>query len=208
MSVKPNPRMPSVPFGFLLVEGGDERAVCEAVAGPTIWPNICCWNAGGQGRLQSQAMLALRDSNFANARSVGLVLDVEDDLAAAMKVAGDTLAIFGHSTPVVHAALAGSPLLLGAFLVPDGASHGSIETLCRQAVRDRKLALCVDQLVQCAGIPHRGLLNARAKEDKGWIKAYLAMLPDPDLRFHQSFSTGLDPNSTVFNALRNFIQSL
>ena len=47
MSPRPNPPMPAQPFGLLLVEGGDEEAVCKAVVGPA-WAGLCCWNAQGR----------------------------------------------------------------------------------------------------------------------------------------------------------------
>jgi hypothetical protein len=90
--------------------------------------------------------------------------------------------------------------------VPDGASDGSIETLCRKAVRNASLAACVDALVSCAGSPHTN----QARGDKGWIKAYLGMLPDPSLRFHQAFSSadGIDPTHAAFDSLRRFLLAL
>ena len=109
----------------------------------------------------------------------------------------------------VHGVLAGSPRL-GAFLTPDGASSGAIETLCRGAVRSPGLAACVDQLVDCAGMPHATHSNPRVAEDKGWLRAYLGMILEPDLRFHQAFEhpQGIDATHAVFASLRAFILAL
>jgi hypothetical protein len=207
MSLRPRQRMPSTPFGLLLAEGGDEIAVCRVLAG-SAGADLCCWNAGGRD-LPNQARLALADPNFRFARSVGVVLDIEGDLAGTRHLAAETLAIFGATAPLVHGVLAGGPPRLGAFLSPDGLGPGSIETLCRAAVHDRALAACVDQLVGCAGSPHRDRANARVAEDKGWLKAYLGMLPEPDLRFHQAFVPGgIDADHAAFDALRAFVRSL
>jgi uncharacterized protein DUF3226 len=203
-----NPSMPASDFGLLLVEGGDEDSICRILAGPA-WGNLCCWKADGRD-LPSQARLAKNDPNFRYARSVGVVLDIENDLAIARVLARETLAVLGATAPFVHGDLTGSPPRLGAFLTPDGTNPGAIETICRTAVRDRRLSACVDQLVSCAGIPHATHGNPRAAEDKGWLKAYLGMTPEPDLRFYQAFDhpQGIDAAHPAFAPLRDFILAL
>jgi hypothetical protein len=207
MSRRQNLPMPATAFGLLLVEGGDEFAVCRVLADQA-WSGLCCWKADGRD-LPNLARLAQNDPNFRFARSVGVVLDIENDVAAAQRLANDTLAAVGATGPAVHGVLRGSPPL-GAFLTPDGASPGAIETLCRQAVRDPRLAACVDQLVGCAGTPHAAHGNPRAAEDKGWLRAYLGMILDPDLRFHQAFDhpQGIDAQHAAFASLMAFVLAL
>ena len=207
MSRRTNPPFPTTSFGLLLVEGGDERGLCEAVAGPTVWQGLVCWSGSGGTDLPFLAALAARDPSITHARSVGVVLDMEDDPKEAYRIAQETLAAFGATTPPVHGNLAGQPRALGAFLAPDGKSPGSIEHLCRLAVRDPKLSACVDALVGCAQPQH----STAALGAKGWLNAYLAMSPDPRLRFHQAFtaeSGGIDPAHSAFEPLRNFLQRL
>jgi hypothetical protein len=199
--------MPSTEFGLLLVEGGDELAVCRILAGQA-WDQLCGWKADGRD-LPNLARLAKNDANFRFARSVGVVLDGESNVSEAHRLASETLAVLGATSPVVHGVLTGAPRL-GAFLTPDGASSGAIETLCRSAVRDPRLAGCVDQLVGCAGTPHTAHSNSRAAEDKGWLRAYLGMLLQPDLRFHQAFEhpQGIDATHAAFASLRAFVLAL
>jgi hypothetical protein len=210
MSAHRNPPMPARAFGFLLVEGGDEQGVCTAVAGPTVWGGLVCWNAQGRDKLVREAALAAQDPQFSFARSVGIVLDVENDPAKAHALASSALAVFGATGNLVHGVMSGAPRPLGVFLSPDGANHGAIETLCRRAVRDAALARCVDALVACAAHPHASHPNAQASADKGWLKAYLSMLADPTLRFHQAFSApgGLDAAHAAFDPLRTFLGAL
>jgi len=207
MSRHQNPPMPSVAFGLLLVEGGDELSVCRILAGPA-WSGLCGWKADGRD-LPNLARLARNDPNFGFARSVGVVLDIENSVADAESLANDTLAALGAGGPVEHGILSGSPRL-GAFLTPDGANPGAIETLCRQAVRDASLAACVGQLITCAGAPHAAHGNPQVAEDKGWLRAYLGMLPEPDLRFHQAFGhpQGIDARHAAFGSLRAFVLAL
>jgi hypothetical protein len=203
---RPNPPLPSRPFGLLLVEGGDERALCEAVVDSATWSGLFCWTASGRADLRNLALLARLDPGFVHARSVGLVLDIEEDPRDAFRIAEETLAVFGHTAPVVHGVMTAQPLRLGAFLAPDGRTAGSIEFLCKQAVRDPKLASCVDGLVQCAQPKH----STAALAAKGWLNAYLAMLPEQP-RIHKAFHPAkgaLDPAHNVFAPLRDFLRSL
>lgn len=201
-----NPSFPAAPFGFLLVEGGDERAVCEAVAGPATWSRLVCWNAQGRDQLVKLAAVAALDPNFQHARSIGLVLDMEDDGAVAHDIARRALAALGATSAPAHGVFQGSSPQLGVFLSPDGVANGCIETLCRKAVSDTKLAACVDALVVCAGAPH----SVQAHADKGWLRAYLGMCADPSLRFHQTLMAAddIDPAHAAFDPLRAFLHAL
>ena len=71
MRRRQNPSMPSVDFGLLLVEGGDEVAICQILAGPAS-SRLCCWKADGRD-LPNLARLARNDPNFLHARSVGVM---------------------------------------------------------------------------------------------------------------------------------------
>ena len=206
MSLRKNPPLPKAPFGLLLVEGGDERAVYAAVLGPAAWANLRCWYGDGRDDLPALATLAAADPNARFARAVGVVLDVEQGVTRALVIAGKALAAFGGVGAPAHASFVNNSPALGAFLAPDGVSHASIETLCRQAVRDARFAACVDALVGRAGSPH--VLAAGAA--KGWLQAYLGMLAEPGLRFHQAFSApgGIDPAHAVFDPLRQFLLAL
>jgi hypothetical protein len=190
----------------LLVEGGDERAVCEAVAGRAAWSRLVCWNAQGRDRLVNVATLAALSPNFQYARSVGVVLDMEDDGAIAHDIARRALTALGGTSAPAHGLFQGASLQLGAFLSPDGLANGCIETLCRKSVTDPKLAACVDALVVCAGVPH----SLQAHADKGWLRAYLGMCADPNLRFHQALvaESGINPTHAAFDPLRAFLQAL
>jgi hypothetical protein len=135
-----------------------------------------------------------------------VLLDMEDAPAQAYTLVQQTLAVLGGGAVApVHGAVTGSAPRLGAFLAPDGQQSGSIESLCRHAVRNAALARCVDAFVGCAGTPHA----TTALGDKGWLNAYLSMLPNP-IRFYQAVQDpmGIDPGHSVFDSLRSFLCSL
>ena len=204
MGTYKNEPFPTRPFVLLLVEGGDERVVCQEVAESTVWANIHCWDSKGRQNLPYLAEAAKRAPNFEFARSVGVIMDVEESLAESQELAARTLATFGGVGIPVHGQMSVGPPRFGVFVMPDGASAGSIETLCRQAMKDQKLATCVDALLACAGFPHQN----QALTAKGWLQAYLAMLPKPR-RFHEAFTcSAVDPSHTCFDELRRFLSAL
>nr|WP_253900044.1 DUF3226 domain-containing protein [Corallococcus carmarthensis] len=191
---------------MLLVEGGDEQKLCEAIAGPTMWSGLVCWKASGRADLPNLAKLATLDPSFGHARSVGVLLDMEDNLEEAHALVQRTLAALNVTTPFVQGSFVpGAAPKVGVFLSPDGQQRGSIDGLCKQAVRDSALASCVDTLVTCAGQPH----TTEARKLKGWLDAYLAMQPEP-LRLHQALngSKVFDLTHAVFDPLRAFLQAL
>src|ERR1041384_3570327 len=169
MSRRQNPAMPSTPFGLLLVEGGDELAVCQ-ILGDRAWSQLCAWKADGRD-LPGLARLAQNDPNFLNARSVGIVLDVEGDVAAAHLLAAEAVAVLGGPRAFVPGVFGGSPRI-GVFLIPDGSTVGALETLCRRAIRDHILAALTTS--SCAVASHtrkQGILKrsrTRAGSEPTW----------------------------------------
>ncbi|NOK32663.1 hypothetical protein HMI49_05560 [Corallococcus exercitus] len=199
------PPFPTEPFGLLLVEGGDEEKLCKAIAGPMGWRGLVCWKASGRADLPNLAKLASMDPSFSHARSVGVLLDMEDDLAGTQALIQKILAALNVSASFAQGAFAPGAPKVGVFVSPDDQQRGSIEGLCKQAVRNPALAACVDTLVACAGHPHR----TEAREMKGWLDAYLAMQHKP-VRLHQALedSEVFDLNHAAFDPLRAFLQAL
>jgi hypothetical protein len=206
MSARKQPSLPNKPFALLLVEGGDEEAVCSYVAG-THWATITCLRANGRRKLLPEiALIASKDQNFHFARSVGVVLDAEESVPDSILLATETLKNVGLGVTATHGTiLAGHPRL-GAFIAPDGTSKGSIESLCKLSIKDPAHGSCVDALVTCAKPAH----STVARAAKGWLEAYLGMMAEPSTRLHQAFeaSDGLDASALVFDPLRTFLQSL
>jgi hypothetical protein len=190
--------------GLLLVEGGDERAVCRALVDQATWAKVHCWQASGREDLPPLGALAARDPNFANAQSIGILLDAEDDFLAAQALAIQTVTALG-GTASVERVFSGTPRI-GFFIAPELGVAGCIETLCKRAVRSAAISTCVDSLVACVAPAHVTV----GQQDKAWLKAYSSMLDNPNLRFHQVFDDpqGIDPAHMVFDQLKKFLADL
>ena len=194
--------LPAKPHALLLVEGGDESNLCRAIAGPA-WAGMHCWNVKGRDRLPLEAEAARLDPNYGFVRSVGIVMDIEDSLPRAVEIAKATLEALASPGAPTHGVVAHGR---GVFFLPDGSNPGALESLCRRAVRDPARAQCADALLKCAGAGHQ----TTAAVDKAWLRAYLATLPDPTLRFYQVLDhpLGIDPSSPAFDPLREFLANL
>lgn len=101
MSTRENAPLPSTPFALLIVEGGDEVSLCRALNPGS---DLVFWNARGRDNITVLAALAAKDPNIAGARSVSVLLDVEEDAVAARSLAFEALK---HFDPAVVPALRG-----------------------------------------------------------------------------------------------------
>jgi hypothetical protein len=207
MSSKDNPPLPPTPHVLLLVEGGDERTLCREVVGQSRWTQLHCWLAHGLSNLPALASLAFNDPNFGQATSIGIVVDAEQSVALAQSLALAALGNMGiTANTVTHAVVAAAQPRIGIFVSPNGLSTGSIETLCKQAVPAGYVRNCVDGYFNCINATY----STDARRDKAWLRAYLASLPDPSLRWDQVVGPGkpIDSSSNAFDGLRTFLNSL
>lgn len=94
----------------------------------------------------------------------------------------------------------------GFFLLPDGVSKGSLETLYRRSA-DPTIARCVDALFACTPNPGQNV----ARRDKAWVGAYLAALRG-NARVDQALDPSkgrlLDVSGAHFDPLRQFVRDL
>ena len=103
MSRRANAPLPGSSFALLMVEGGDEVSLCKAMLALAPNPGLVLWHAEGSSDLPRLAGLAAKDPNIAGARSVSLLLDVEDDFLAARQLALQALKHFDASVVPTHA---------------------------------------------------------------------------------------------------------
>jgi hypothetical protein len=195
--------MPSVPFKLLIVEGGDEEVVCKWLIGDPFWKSYWCWNASSRERLPGVAEAATNDANFTSAASVGVVFDVEGDIAGAIDIAEQTFKVLGSGNPG-HAKFISGTKKFGLFMSPDGSSPGAVENLCRKAATRAEAAQCVNAYENCSGVVPLALT---AHADKRWVNAYIAAVLGPRKFLPDALAEGLfDP--APFVDLKTFLLAL
>jgi hypothetical protein len=156
----------------------------------------------------NHARLAALEPNASKATSVGVLIDAEESPAVALEIARKTISSFlGREVAIEHAKVyADSGMRFGAFLLPDGVSKGSVESLCRRAALTGTIADCVDKLFECVASKH----STTALGDFAWMSAYCAMHSDPKQRFYQVVGPGcpIDTTKSVFDSLRLFLAGI
>ena len=101
-------------------------------------------------------------------RSLGVVCDSDDDPAKSLNLLQKALEGAGLPVPKSHADFAGRDPTVGIFLLPDGGSAGSLDTLCRKSVATDPRSRCVDDYLGCL----QDLGQPVKNDDKSFVFAY------------------------------------
>ena len=144
-------------------------------------------------------------------RIIGIVRDADDFYDRAFQSVGDSVRRAGLPVPrapltYADGALDGTAIRVAAYIMPDNASRGELETLCLEAVRGAEAMPCVEKFFECLG----AIDNVPGKEDKARLGAFLsANRDDPNLRIGEALSAGVIPwNSPAFDGVHKFLDLL
>lgn len=152
---------------------------------------------------------ALRSSNFVE--SIGVTRDADKCYARAFQSIGDSLRTAGLPAPLTPLTFEtgtfdGDAMQVVAYVMPDNASPGELETLCLQAVSDSAVIPCVDRFHEC--LVSIGHVSDDAYKTR--LGAFLSANPDkPNLLIGQAIEAGVIPwNSPVFDGIHQLLDML
>ncbi len=190
---------------LLVVEGKDEAALLRAMgmaAGDWTFP----LHGVDDPKIRFQAEILRNDAHFGGVRSVGVLIDAEESGALASSRARELLRLLGFPVPAVAGEVArAGELSASFFLLPDGSSGGSLETLQRRAT-DRDRASCVDALFTCVATR---VGRTMAQDDKAWMRAYFATIhPAASGAEIYGQPPRIDPTHAAFAPLRSWLARL
>ncbi len=199
--------LPSAPFAFLAVEGGDEERLCVTLLSGTVYARpLVIWPAHGHN-VDDLAEIAALEPSITYASHVGVVLDAEEDPPASADIARKALTHLGvNAVGLTHAKMTGGAPDGGFFLLPDAGSRGASERLLRHSAADSRLAACVDQFETCAAVTGA----TSANRDKSWVQAYLSASRAGGYRVHDVVAdpTWFITSAPLFDPLRDFLRYL
>ena len=113
----------------------------------------------------------------------------------------------GLKPPARHGQFSDAKPSIGIFIVPDGASPGAIESLCRRSVERTRAARCAEEYLAC--LAEDGSRRSAAWTGKAFAHAYLASRPNPVARVGEGAQAGAwEFSHPAFAALRSFIAEL
>ena len=214
----------------VLVEGGDETCIFPRIMdavldgggsqiheekGPfacdstvfTYGTNAIQFSAvGGRTKFDYAVNSLLKEAerNNIHLRSLGMVCDSDDDPAKSLNLLQKALKT-RLPVPQSHASFAGRDPIVGMFLLPDGGSAGSLDTLCRESVTDDIRADCVDSYLSCL----KDLGKPVKNDDKSFVFAYSVAVDQQGDRAGSLARHGeLNLDHEVFSPLAGFLQEL
>lgn len=188
--------LPEGPFALVVVDGGDDRRLCETLA-PALWTTY---------KLDGSLRALSVGTGFERVTAVAVVTDAEADPLASFETARSALV---ELEPTLADMVPGEvrqvgPRRYGVFVVPDAVTPGGLETLLRRAWTPTSADPCVDALFACVGPS----ATTAANRDKAWLKAWTATRRDPDGFPAQLIGKGIDPAHPAFSDLRDFLRAL
>lgn len=215
----------------VLVEGGDEIRIFPRVMNTVLKGNIseipeendsfkrdnavftCGANiiqfsaVGGRSRFTEVVNLLpkLIQQNSVPLSSLGVVCDSDDNPTESLNLLQDALKGAGLPVPKSHADFAGQDPTVGIFLLPDGRSGGSLDTLCRKSVADDPRSRCVDGYLDCLKDLDKPVKN----DDKSFVFAYSVAVGRKGDRAGSLARHGdLNLAHEAFNPLAGFLKNL
>ena len=194
---------------LLLVEGKDEVNLFTALIKHCFSNEIDIQviDAGGIYNILRN-LKAIREivRTLPNFQSIGVVRDADDNSENAFISICNNLEKAEYHPPQSHGTFSNNSPSVGVFIMPNGTSKGSIETLCWQSVKDLPAAKCVEQYLEC--LENNNTMNSKNK-DKSFAHAYLASMQNPVARVGEGALQGAWKfDSPAFKELIKFIRDL
>jgi hypothetical protein len=207
---------PIITEGQLLVEGRvPEMFFREMIIAYGVQSGVEARTFGdiNKGNLQTRLELFCQKAAFKErVKRLGIVRDAENSTAeAAFQSVQAALRGAGLDVPEKINALAGSPLSVGVFILPDCQNTGMLESLCLAAIAEidnaesKAVLPCIDEFFNC--------LDKRGHKPANPIKARFAGFAlardviDPQLG--RAAQKGVIPwNAGAFEPLKRFVRSI
>lgn len=143
---------------------------------------------------------------------LGVVRDADQSFTSAFQSIQDSLRNARLPVPTAPIEIAtgqtssGGRLDTAAYIMPDNASLGDLESLCLDAVRTTPAMPCVDSYLDCL----KSIDHSPRQESKARLRAFLAAnQDDPTLRSGEAIAAGIIPwNSPAFAGVHQFLDML
>ena len=140
---------------------------------------------------------------FEKVKSLGIATDADDDPKARFASICSALEAVQISAPPFPGALSSGSPATAAYIFPDNANAGCLETLCAQFLRAKPIWNCIQSLLECAEIP----AIPTSRRDKSGVYAYIATLKKADWLIGQAAGAGIfDWNNPAFKTLQDFLR--
>ena len=198
---------------LLLVEGPDDDHFFQRIIERRENQGIQVVPYGGKDNLGNFLVNVLvprlRSSDVVKA--IGVTRDADCYYNRAFQSIDDSLRLAGLPSPTspltyAEGMLDDDPIRVAAYVMPDNASPGDLETLCLNAVSEAPAIPCVNRYFDCL----QSIGHVPRQESKARLRAFLSANPDnPNLLIGQAVAADVIPwNSPVFAGINQFLDML
>jgi hypothetical protein len=184
---------------LLLCEGKDENEFFGALFKHLGRSDVQILPVGGKYGFAPNLTIVVQDPAFATVTDILIVRDADHasdkaGFAPTWASVTSTLRNNGLPVPTAHGVFVTGPPRVAVFVMPDGAADGMLESLCRAAVSSDPATPCVVTYLDClakAAVP--GTPHPPNRQDKAFVRAFLASRPEPDKLLGQAAQAGYWP---------------
>lgn len=195
---------------LLLVEGRDEEEFFGGLLRYLAIDDIQVIPVGGKHQFADKLQGLIKDADFPEIVSMGIVRDADDDPKATFQSICDALKQAHMPVPkkvTTKAARKGFPEVI-VMILPDANERGALEDICLAAVNDDKANTCVAQYFSC--LKEQGVSGPKPKGlNKSRVRVFLSSKEDPTLSLGIAAQRGYWPfDHKVFADVKTFLKSL
>jgi len=191
---------------ILIVEGKNDelffKALCEKIG----IKNIQIIPLSGKGNLESKLKAIKNTSGFPTAKSIGIIMDADDDPTKTFQKIQNALWQIGLPPPQNPFQFnSKEKIKVGIAIIPDENEGGELEDLCIKIIENDPVFCCVEKYIECLKQKDSG----PKKPSKSKIYAYLSSKEIPEIRLGEAAQRGyLDLDHQALYKIKNFIKSL
>ncbi len=198
---------------LLLVEGKDDKIICESLAEGLKLGNLQIEDLQGKGNLKVDYIrLLVKTPGYENVKSLGLIKDADGNPEGAFQSICSVIrnANVGLSVPKKAGIPVGDSPKVIAMVVPEtlaGDESGMIEDLCLRSVAEDSALVCVDNYFQC--LYEQGTTISANKKSKARAQVFLASRKRPGMPIGEALKAGYwSWEHPAFDGLKDFLKKI
>lgn len=203
-SIKPKIRLQKPKL--LVVEGKDDECFFCALVESLGIDNIQVAGVGGKNQFRSQLQAIVKDDDFKNVISLGVIRDANSSPNDAFKSVRGVLNAVGLTAPKRPLISTKGRPKVTVMIIPSFVKGGALEDLCLESIVDNPALTCVNQYFECLDSQDIDLPKDLSKAK---IRVFLSSREDPTLPLGISAQKGYWPlDSKAFATVKGFLKSL
>jgi hypothetical protein len=192
---------------LLIVEGIEDKVFFYKLLEYLQITTIQIFSIGGKGLIHNNLpYLALRP-NFSQVLSIGIIRDADDNPSSAFASVCGALKKARLPVPEKPLIATRTEPKVNVMILPKPNSHGALEDLCLEAIKEDSAVPCVEGYFEC--LHKKGIIIPEGAISKAKVHTFLSSKKDPEKRLGEAAEAGYWPlENPAFDLVKQFLQSL